>query len=214
MFFNFMNVLSIAAVMSYYGIIYFAILTLVYATDSSNDARIKYASTNDTIQETLATVYDSLQADIADSDTDSELEEVNSTAKLSSESEQEPTVDLTHDEQPVELVEFKDTHVPYKHEFWPSPRPVNFVKAILDDDPTLKVEGRLAHVKAVDILANRASMSRREFLGTNPITYSERYMKGINAMYLLKDSIDRLETLLLQESNKFKGNSGRKFPIY
>lgn len=92
--------------------------------------------------------------------------------------------------------------VPYNHELWPSPRPVNFVKAIIHRDPSCKPDGRLGHVKAVDILANRAYMSRKDFLNTNPIIYSEKYMKGINALYLLKDSIDKLEYLLTKETYK------------
>jgi hypothetical protein len=95
---------------------------------------------------------------------------------------------------------------------------VNFVKAILDDEPDFKVNGRLAHVKAVDILAERAFMTRKQFLRTNPITYSQKFMKGMNALYLLKDSIDRLEYLLRQETYKQElrrvENGKNSCPVY
>jgi hypothetical protein len=93
------------------------------------------------------------------------------------------------------------TPTPYNHALWPSPRPVNFVHAIIQAEPELKVYGRrLTHANAVDILAQRAYMSRREFLRTNPLSYSDRYMRGMNALYLLKDSIDMLEETLRNES--------------
>jgi len=93
------------------------------------------------------------------------------------------------------------TPVPYNHALWPSPRPMNFVQAIIQAEPELKVYGRrLTHANAVDILAQRAYMSRREFLKTNPLSYSERYMRGMNALYLLKDSIDMLEQTLRNET--------------
>ena len=80
------------------------------------------------------------------------------------------------------------------------------------------MNGRLAHVKAVDILAERAFMSRKEFLRTNPISYSQRFMKGINSLYLLKDSIDRLEYLLREETYKQElrriENGKNRCPIY
>lgn len=173
---------------SYYGLIYFGILGIVYSADSANSNRIKTELTNSSPKEPLSTVSDPiLQTD---------------QTSVARPSQQESPVDLSNHGDSLSIIQYDDTPVPYKHEFWPSPRPVNFVKAILDDEPNLKVNGRLAHVKAVDILAERASMSRKEFLRTNPITYSERYMKGMNALYLLKDSIDRLEHLLLQETYK------------
>jgi len=95
------------------------------------------------------------------------------------------------------------TPIPYNHPLWPSPRPVNFVHQIIKAEPDFKLYShRLTHSKAVDILAQRACMTRREFLNTNPLSYSQRYMKGLNALYLLKDSIDTLEDTLRNESYK------------
>jgi len=95
------------------------------------------------------------------------------------------------------------TPIPYNHALWPSPRPVNFVHAIIKAEPDFKLYShRLTHSKAVDILAQRAYMTRREFLNTNPLSYYQRYMNGLNALYLLKDSIDTLEDTLRNESYK------------
>ena len=106
-------------------------------------------------------------------------------------------------DEPDENIEEDYTPIPYKHDLWPSPRPVNFVHAIIEADPQFKLSTRrLTHAKAVDILAQRAYMSRREFLKTNPLLYSEKYMKGMNALFLLKDSINRLEDTLRNESYK------------
>lgn len=123
--------------------------------------------------------------------------------EVTSKAEPEPIVDLVNTSESVNLVEYDDTPVPYDHELWPSPRPINFVRVILEEDPSFKPNyRRLAHLKAVDILAHRADMSRREFLNTNPILYSERYMKGMNALRLLKDSIDTLENMLRKETRR------------
>ena len=93
------------------------------------------------------------------------------------------------------------TATPYNHALWPSPRPMNFVRAIIKTEPEFKLYApRLTHEKAVDILAQRAYMSRKEFLRTNPLSYSERYMRGMNALYLLKDSIHILENTLRNET--------------
>jgi hypothetical protein len=106
-------------------------------------------------------------------------------------------------DQPDEVTEEDYTPTPYNHVLWPSPRPINFVRAIIEAEPEFRIYGRrLTHAKAVDILAQRAYMTRREFLRTNPLSYSERYMKGLNALYLLKDSIDTLEETLRNESYK------------
>ena len=106
-------------------------------------------------------------------------------------------------DQPDEVTEEDYTPAPYKHDLWPSPRPMNFVRAIIEVEPEFKVYGRrLTHAKAVDILAQRAYMTRKEFLRTNPLSYSERYMRGLNALYLLKGSIDTLEETLRNESYK------------
>ena len=111
------------------------------------------------------------------------------------------------------------TPTPYNHALWPSPRPINFVQAIIQAEPKLKVYGRrLTHANAVDILAQRAYMSRREFLKTNPLSYSERYMRGMNALYLLKDSIHMLENTLRNESYRQElrhcENGRYSFPHY
>jgi hypothetical protein len=111
------------------------------------------------------------------------------------------------------------TPTPYNHALWPSPRPVNFVQAIIQAEPEFKVYGRrITHADAVDILAQRAYMSRREFLRTNPLSYSDRYMRGMNALYLLKDSIDMLENTLRNESYKQElrriENGRRMYPRY
>jgi len=92
------------------------------------------------------------------------------------------------------------TPTPYNHALWPSPRPINFVRAIIKTEPDFKLYGRLTHANAVDLLAQRAYMSRKEFLRTNPLSYSERYMRGMNALYLLKDSIHMLEDTLRNQS--------------
>uniref|UniRef100_A0A6C0ANB1 Uncharacterized protein n=1 Tax=viral metagenome TaxID=1070528 RepID=A0A6C0ANB1_9ZZZZ len=114
---------------------------------------------------------------------------------------QEPVLDIVTKNIPEQLIEYSPA--PYNHVLWPSPRPKNFVKAIIKEDPDFKQpHQRLAHDTSVDILAERACMSRKDFLRTNPLTYSERYMKGMNAIYLLKGSIDRLEYLLRSETLK------------
>ena len=95
------------------------------------------------------------------------------------------------------------TPAPYNHQLWPSPRPVNFVRAIIQSEPDfIPPCRRLTHAKAVDILAQRAHLTRREFLNVNPLSYTERYMKGLNALYLLKGSIDTLEYTLRKEAYK------------
>jgi hypothetical protein len=196
-------ILSSISYLAYYCVLYVGVCSLVYASNPAYPTQNNLDSSNPPAQEPLSTVSDPvLQADtsgVAESDKESAL------------------ALPTHGDS-VKLDKFDDTPVPYKHEFWPSPRPVNFVRAILDDDPGFKVSGRLAHVKAVDILAERAFMSRKEFLRTNPISYSQRFMKGINSLYLLKDSIDRLEYLLREETYKQElrriENGKNRCPIY
>jgi hypothetical protein len=91
--------------------------------------------------------------------------------------------------------------VPYRHELWPSPRPSNFVRALIQHDPDFNPNRRrLNHATAVDILANRAFMTRKEFLQINPIIYMEKYMKDISVYDLLKDDLERLEQLLQKEA--------------
>lgn len=96
------------------------------------------------------------------------------------------------EEQVEELVEVDDIVEPkqkrvkanYNHRYWPSPRPVNFVKylrkepfynASLYEDTTVKT--RLTHTMALNILAKYAGCSLEEFLEINPLIYAEKYLK-------------------------------------
>lgn len=82
----------------------------------------------------------------------------------------------------------------YRHEYWPSPRPVNFVKALIKSGHSVEYEGRLTHAKAVDILASIAEMDIHEFLKTDPITYTKIFMpEQYTASILLGRSIKSLE---------------------
>jgi len=117
-------------------------------------------------------------------------------ANDSEESLDSDSVDRPDIHEPPELIE-----VPYRHELWPSPRPSNFVRALLNHDPDFNPNRRrLNHATAVDILANRAFMTRKEFLQMNPITYMEKFMKDISVYDLLKDDLERLEQLLQKEA--------------
>jgi hypothetical protein len=81
----------------------------------------------------------------------------------------------------------------YRHEFWPSPRPVNFVKALVKADH-VHIEGRLTHGKAIELLASRAEMKPDDFLRVDPLTYTKAFMPSqYNAAMLLGQSIQRLE---------------------
>jgi hypothetical protein len=183
------NILSIVAFFVYYGLAYLSVYSIVAAHYTLHPPGIEDQIADSSPQESLSTVSDPiLQAE--NSDTDGSIDP----------SDKESSLALSTHDDPIDIGQSDNTPVPYKHQFWPSPRPVNFVRAILDEEPNFKVQGRLAHSKAVDILAERAFMSRRQFLRTNPITYSQRFMKGMNALYLLKDSIDRLENLLREET--------------
>lgn len=185
------NILSIIAFFVYYGLAYFSVYSIVSTHYTQNPSGIEDQIADSSPQESLSTVSDPvLQAENYDTDGSNDA------------SDKESSLALSTNDDPIDVVQSDNTPVPYKHEFWPSPRPVNFVRAILDEEPMFNVRGRLAHTRAVDILADRAFMSRREFLRTNPITYSQRFMKGMNALYLLKDSIDQLEHLLREETYK------------
>ena len=88
---------------------------------------------------------------------------------------------------------YKRPSFDYRHEFWPSPRPVNFVKALVKADH-VQIEGRLSHGKAIELLASRAEMKPDEFLRVDPITYTNFFMPAqYNAAVLLGQSIQRLE---------------------
>lgn len=88
---------------------------------------------------------------------------------------------------------YKGYATDYRNELWPSPRPVNFVKALIKGDH-VQIEGRITHGKAIEILSNRAQLTPEQFLNTNPITYTKIFMPHqYNAAVLLGQSIQRLE---------------------
>ncbi len=132
----------------------------------------------------------------------------NNEFEVSSEEQQEQQESIIS--QPILQTENSDydktndtSTIPYRHEFWSSPRPVNFVKTLVKSDPYFKPEyKRLSHRTAVYTLASRANLSTQEFLKTNPILYSYNYMNGMNALYLLKDDIELLENTLRQQVKK------------
>ena len=87
----------------------------------------------------------------------------------------------------------------YNHKYWPSPRPINFVKYLrkqpfYEDTNPLKV--RLTHTMALDILAKYAGCSVDEMLMINPITYVEKYFnidkRNLRAFLPLKGSYNKL----------------------
>jgi hypothetical protein len=87
----------------------------------------------------------------------------------------------------------------YRNVLWPSPRPVNFVKALVKSDH-VQIEGRLTHGKAIEILSSRAHMQPEEFLSVDPITYSRKFMPHqYNAAVLLGQSIQRLEDYIRRQ---------------
>lgn len=95
--------------------------------------------------------------------------------------------------EPIVTSEYKRPPFDYRHEFWPSPRPVNFVKALVKSDH-VHIEGRLTHGKAIELLASRAELKPEEFLRVDPITYTKIFMPSqYNAAVLLGQSIQRLE---------------------
>jgi hypothetical protein len=105
----------------------------------------------------------------------------------------EPNVIPTPITEPIVSSEYKRPPFDYRHEFWPSPRPVNFVKALVKSDH-VQIEGRLSHGKAIELLASRAEMKPDEFLRVDPITYTKFFMPAqYNAAMLLGQSIQRLE---------------------
>jgi hypothetical protein len=157
------------------GLIYKTVNTFVDLADYSHYTR--YISENE---------------DSSSSDEDAAVDEANdSEQSMDSDGSDRPNVI-----EPTELVE-----VPYRHELWPSPRPSNFVRALIQHDPDFNPNRRrLNHATAVDILANRAFMTRKEFLKMNPITYMDKFMKDISVYDLLKDDLERLEQLLQKEA--------------
>ena len=73
----------------------------------------------------------------------------------------------------------------YNHHYWPSPRPVNFVRCLYDRCfiPSIyynqgKVsKGRLTHMEALNILASCGSMTVDELLQITPVEYLETKFK-------------------------------------
>ena len=200
------NALLAISFIAYYGIIYFGIYRLIRSANKAHSFGINDVPREVSSQESSSTVSEPV------------VQAPESKRASAGSPEQESIMDLSNNGIPLDIVQYDDTPVPYKHEFWPSPRPVNFVKAILEDEPYFKLNGRLVHAKAVDILAERASMSRREFLKTNPLTYSQRFMKGMNALYLLKGSIDKLDHTLRMETYRQQlrrvENGKHSCPVY
>jgi hypothetical protein len=81
----------------------------------------------------------------------------------------------------------------YKHELWPSPRPVNFVRALINSH-LLQIEGRITHGRAIEILSTRAQMTPEAFLKIDPITYMNAHMpRFYNTKMLLGPCIQELE---------------------
>jgi hypothetical protein len=105
----------------------------------------------------------------------------------------EPASDTLVNYEAVPTPRHQDYSTDYRNEFWPSPRPVNFVKALARYNH-IPIEGRLSHGKAIDHLASRAGMTPQMFLKMDPITYTKLFMPShYNAAMLLGQSIQRLE---------------------
>lgn len=111
----------------------------------------------------------------------------------------EPAPDALVKHTPVATPGYQSYSTNYKNEFWPSPRPVNFVKALVKSDH-VHIEGRLSHGKAIEILSSRAQMPPDVFLKTDPITYTKLFMPShYNAAMLLGQSIQRLEDTIRRQ---------------
>jgi hypothetical protein len=112
---------------------------------------------------------------------------------MSSAEVSEPPFNPPDNAEAITTVGYKSYATDYRNELWPSPRPVNFVKALVKGDH-VQIEGRITHGKAIEILSNRAHMTPEQFLSTNPITYTKVFMPHhYNAAVLLGQSIQRLE---------------------
>lgn len=108
----------------------------------------------------------------------------------------EPATDDSSNQQAEPTPGHKGHSYDYKNEFWPSPRPVNFVKAIASAE-SVKPEGRLTHGKAIEFLSKRAQMSPDAFLKTDPITYTKLFMPArYTAGMLIGKSIQDLEATI------------------
>ena len=105
----------------------------------------------------------------------------------------EPPSNASDNLEAITTSGYKHYATDYRNELWPSPRPVNFVKALVKGDH-VQIEGRITHGKAIEILSNRAQLTPEQFLSTNPITYTKIFMPHqYNAAVLLGQSIQRLE---------------------
>jgi len=67
----------------------------------------------------------------------------------------------------------------YRNKFWPSPRPVNFVRELMTISSDIQVEGRLTHSKAIKILCERAGLEESLFMKVDPINYSKLFMPTV-----------------------------------
>jgi hypothetical protein len=101
-------------------------------------------------------------------------------------------------EQPV-IPRVRRSKSYYNHKYWPSPRPINFVKYLRKQpfyEDTNPVKVRLTHMMALDILAKNAGCSVDELLTINPITYVEKYLhvdsKNLRSFLPLKGSYNKL----------------------
>lgn len=113
----------------------------------------------------------------------------------------DPSPHVPADTGSIALTRSKRPEFDYRHELWPSPRPVNFVKALVKGDH-IQIEGRISHGKAIEILASRAEMKPEQFLRVDPLTYTKMFMPHqYNAAVLLGQSIQRLEDFIRQQQN-------------
>jgi hypothetical protein len=112
---------------------------------------------------------------------------------INSDEQPDSTVDLSTKTELVNLTGSERRAFNYRHELWPSPRPINFVKALVKGDH-IQIEGRLTHGKAIEILSNRANMYPEQFMRVDPVTYTKKFMPHqYNAAVLLGRSIQNLE---------------------
>lgn len=67
----------------------------------------------------------------------------------------------------------------YRNRFWPSPRPVNFVRELIKMKYNIELEGRLTHRKAIKILSQHAGIEESLFLKIDPISFSKLFMPSL-----------------------------------
>jgi hypothetical protein len=92
-------------------------------------------------------------------------------------------------------IEYMEVHIPlkplyleevpkytgsYDSPLWPSPRPVNFVKAL-----GINYRGRITHKYAIDLLASYAEIPVNEFLKVNPLIYLKVHMPKTDPFILI-----------------------------